>query len=130
MTPVHEEQGFTIVEIVVAVLVLMVGVTALVGTSALVTRQVGRGRIVTIANQMATQKLDSLRALGAANRNGSGRCSSANGFASGGPATTRGITLQWFVTGTGKSRNIQVNATYPVRSGTRTLSLTSIVGCV
>jgi Tfp pilus assembly protein PilV len=125
----RDEQGFTVVEIVVAVLVLMVGVTALVGTSALVTRQVGRGRIVTIANQMASQKLDSLRALGGQNRTGTGRCT-ATGFASGGPTTTRGVTLQWFVTGTGKSRTLQVNADYRVKGGTRTLTLTSIVGCL
>lgn len=125
----RDERGFTVVEIVVAVLVLTVGITALVGTSALVTRQVGRGRIVTIANQMASQKLDELRALGAANRTGTGRCS-ATGFGNGGPTTTRGVTLQWFVTGAGASRTLQVNASYPVRGGTRTLTLTSVVGCL
>lgn len=129
MTRARDEQGFTVVEIVVAILVLMVGITALVGSSALVTRQVGRGRIVTIANQMATQKLDELRALGAVNRTGTGRCS-ATGFGNGGPMTVRGVTLQWSVTGTGTSRTIQVNASYPVRGGTRTVALTSIVGCV
>jgi hypothetical protein len=37
--------------------------------------------------------------------------------------------LQWFVTGTGTTRNVQVTATYAVRGGTRSLSLTTIVGC-
>lgn len=125
MTRARGEQGFTIVEIVVAMLVLMIGVTALVGTSALVTRQLGRGRIVTIANQMASQTLDSLRARAASTAGG--RCSA---LASGGPTTTRGVTLQWTVTGTGNApRTIQVDATYPVRGGTRTFSLTSVVGC-
>lgn len=129
MTHARDERGFTVVEIVVAVLVLMVGITALVGSSALVTRQVGRGRLVTIANQMASQKLDELRALGAANRTGTGRCTDGT-FVSGGPTTTRGVTLQWFVTGSGISpRTVRVDASYPVRGGTRSFSLTTIVGC-
>jgi Tfp pilus assembly protein PilV len=127
VTHARDERGFTVVEIVVAVLVLMVGITALVGSSALVTRQVGRGRIVTIANQMASQKLDQLRALAAANRSG-GRCTDGN-FVSSGPTTTRGVTLQWFVTGSGTTRTVQVNASYPVPGGTRSFSLSTTVGC-
>jgi prepilin-type N-terminal cleavage/methylation domain-containing protein len=55
VSPRVNEGGFTVIEVIVAVLVLTIGVTALVGSSALVTRQVGRGRIVTIANQRAAQ---------------------------------------------------------------------------
>ncbi len=127
MTHAHDDRGFTVVEIMVAVLVLLVGVTALVGSSALVSRQVGRGRIITLANQMATQKLDELRALGAQNR-GAGRCTDA-GFANGGPTTARGVTLQWVVAGTGGTRTVRVDASYPVRGGTSSFSLETTVGC-
>jgi len=37
------EQGFTIVEVIVAILVLTVGLLALVTSAALVTRMIGRG---------------------------------------------------------------------------------------
>ena len=38
------QRGFTIVEVLVAVMVLAVGVIALVGSSATITRMIGRGR--------------------------------------------------------------------------------------
>ena len=44
-------------------LILGIGITALVGSSALVTRQIGRGRILTIATEVANQRLEKLRLL-------------------------------------------------------------------
>ncbi len=122
------QSGFTLVELLVAVLVLGIGITALAGTSALVTRQVGRGRIVTIANQLANQKLDELRRLalrdGAANQ-----CTDAQ-FASGGPVTTRGVTYSWLVDKTApKAPIVTVNASYAVRTGTKSFSISTVVGC-
>jgi Tfp pilus assembly protein PilV len=121
------EGGFTVIEVIVAVLVLTIGVTALVGSSALVTRQVGRGRIVTIANQLATQKLEELRRA-AARRSGGNRCADA-GFASGGPSTVRSVTLQWTVATSGTARQVSVTASYPRQGGTSSFTLTTIVGC-
>jgi type IV pilus assembly protein PilV len=119
--------GFTVIEVLIAVLVLGIGITALVGTSALVTRQIGRGRIVTIANQLANQKLDELRRR-AARKVGGNYCADAN-FASGGPVTTRGVTYSWNVAVAGKSSTVTVTASYPVRTGTKSFSITTIVGC-
>ena len=48
------ERGFTLVEVLIAVVVLGIGVTALVGSSALVTRMVGRGASETKAAEAAT----------------------------------------------------------------------------
>ena len=46
-------QGFTIIEVLVAVLVLTVGVTALVGSAGMVTRMIGQGKRTTQATQRA-----------------------------------------------------------------------------
>ena len=43
--------GFTLVEVLIAVIVLGIGVTALVGSSALVTRMVGRGKSETLGRR-------------------------------------------------------------------------------
>ena len=47
------------VEVLIAVTILSVGVIAMAGTSAMVTRMIGRGKIDTRAAQLATLKMDS-----------------------------------------------------------------------
>ena len=121
------QRGFTVIEVLVALVVLGIGITAMIGTSALVTRQIGRGRIVTIANELANRRLDQLRRA-AAIKSGGNYCTNA-GFASGGPQTTRGVTLTWVVGTTGQTRNVTVTASYPVTNGTRTFQIMTVVGC-
>jgi prepilin-type N-terminal cleavage/methylation domain-containing protein len=58
------EQGFTIVEVIVAILVLTVGLLALVTSAALVTRMIGRGQRSAVAAQYAQRRLEMLRASG------------------------------------------------------------------
>lgn len=62
------ELGFTLVEIVVAILVLTVGVLGLAGTSAMVTRMIGRGDHSAAAAQFAQQRFERLRASGCASQ--------------------------------------------------------------
>ena len=50
--------GFTLIEVLVAVTIMAVGVVALAGSSATVTRMIGRGKIDTRAAQLATQQLE------------------------------------------------------------------------
>ena len=61
----REREGFTIVEVMVAVVMLSVGIMALVGSSALVSRMVGQGKQTTYVGQMATARLDYLRQVAA-----------------------------------------------------------------
>jgi Tfp pilus assembly protein PilV len=56
------EQGFTVVEVVVAVLILTVGVLALAGGAALATRMIGRGQRAGAVTMFAAQRLEQLRA--------------------------------------------------------------------
>jgi prepilin-type N-terminal cleavage/methylation domain-containing protein len=53
--------GFTIVEVVVALMVVSVGVLGMLGTAALVTRMLARGRWVSSASQIAASRLERLR---------------------------------------------------------------------
>ncbi len=59
-----QEQGFTIVEVIIAILVLTVGLLGLVTTAGLVTRMIGRGQRSGAAAQYASRRLEMLRVSG------------------------------------------------------------------
>jgi prepilin-type N-terminal cleavage/methylation domain-containing protein len=124
----RNQSGFTIVELMVAVLVLGLGITALVGSSALATRQIGRGRIVTIANEVATRRLEMLR-LAARPIGGGAVCTQAGFASSASPVTSRGVTESWTIAGAGKERTATVTVSYPRQGGTSTITLSTIIGC-
>jgi hypothetical protein len=58
---VCSRSGFTVAEVVVAVIVLSVGLLALAGSTALTSRMVGSGRQVTRVGQAAAARLERLR---------------------------------------------------------------------
>jgi len=55
------EAGFTIVEVIIAIMVLTVGLLGLVTTAALVTRMIGRGQRSAVASTFAAQRMERLR---------------------------------------------------------------------
>jgi prepilin-type N-terminal cleavage/methylation domain-containing protein len=55
--------GFTLVEVLVAVTILTVGVVAMAGSTATVTRMINRGKVDTRAAQLATQRMEELRRI-------------------------------------------------------------------
>jgi prepilin-type N-terminal cleavage/methylation domain-containing protein len=58
------ERGFTIVEVIVAIIVLTVGLLGLVTSSALVTRMIARGQRSANGATFAARRLEALRATG------------------------------------------------------------------
>jgi hypothetical protein len=60
---VESRSAFTIAEAMVAVLVLTVGVLALVGSGALTSRMLGRGRHSTRVGQIAAARIERLRQI-------------------------------------------------------------------
>jgi prepilin-type N-terminal cleavage/methylation domain-containing protein len=58
------ERGFTIVEVIIAMIVLTVGLLGLVATSALVTRMIARGQRSANAANFASKRLELLRVTG------------------------------------------------------------------
>ena len=119
----RNEGGFTLVEVLMAVIVLGVGVTALVGSSALVTRMVGRGKSETLAAQAANQRIESLRVLAYST------ATHCTALASGGPQTTNGIRERWIVSVAGKVATVTDTVTHRVARGTHTDVLSTRIEC-
>src|SRR5688500_12664371 len=83
MHPRHAcAEGFTLLEVLVALVILSTGILGLAANAALVSRLVGDGSRLTIAATVATARLEQLRALPCA------RVAS-------GMAVTRGIEEGW-----------------------------------
>ena len=117
-------RGFTLVEVLVAIVLLTLGVMALLGSSAMVSRMIGRGRGSTVAVQVATARLERLRRVAAST---TPRCTSPQ-FVSD-STTTAGVAERWIVeSGAGLSRRVSVILAYrdprgPVRDTLRTTVL-------
>lgn len=112
----RSEQGFTIIEIMLAVIVLSVGVMALVGSSALATRMIGRGNMSSRVTQVANARAELLRAYAAQTSPG---CTNAN--VASGNAVTSGVTEAWVLGGNAgdATRPVTMTFTYQVPRGTR-----------
>lgn len=123
-----DHAGFTLVELMIAISVLAVGVIALAGTAGLVTRQIGRSRIATIATQAGTRRLEQLK-LAAVPSGGTAACASPTFTSSAAPSTSRGVTESWSVIGAGTMRTATVTVSYPRAGGTSTITLQTLIGC-
>jgi prepilin-type N-terminal cleavage/methylation domain-containing protein len=121
----HSESGFTLVEVLVAIVIMSVGVIALAGSTGMVTRMIGRGKVDTRVAQVATRRLETLRLTAAST---TPRCTAA-GFANGGPVSADGLTETWTVPAAGKVRSIQVNVSYRTARGPRTASVLTRIEC-
>lgn len=121
----HSPLGFTLTEVLVALLVLGVGIVALVGTSGTVTRMIGRGKIETRAAQVASSRMETLRLAASAT---SPPCTSP-GFTSGGPVLWRGMAESWIVPPSGRVRRVRVTVTYLTTRGSREAMLETALTC-
>ena len=55
---INNKRGFTIIEVIIAIIVLTVGVLGLVTTAALVTRMIARGQRSAVAASFASRRLE------------------------------------------------------------------------
>lgn len=127
----RHERGFTVVEVVVAVMVLSVGLLGLVTSAALVTRMIGRGQRSSVAASYAQRRLDMLRSAG---------CYSDTVRTSTGPevlmrGSTAVDTVRWNFTAltpaTAKAYRIVVTTKYPTARGKwRTDTLETEISCL
>lgn len=121
----RSERGFTLIEIMLAIVVLSVGVLALVGSSAMATRMIGRGGQVSEVANAARSRAGELRRLAAAT---SPRCSRlADGSAGAAPA----LVERWVALGTAgdPSRDVRLTLSYRVPGGSRTDTITLVLDC-
>jgi prepilin-type N-terminal cleavage/methylation domain-containing protein len=71
MKPIlKQEQGFTLVEVIIAILVLTVGLLGLVTSAALVTRMIGRGQRSAVQATFSARRLEMLRSTACTNQAG------------------------------------------------------------
>lgn len=63
MTTLKNNKGFTIIEIMIAIVVLTVGILAMVTSAALVTRMIGRGQRSADASAFMARRVERLRAM-------------------------------------------------------------------
>ena len=84
-------RGFTLVELMVAIIILAIGILGLAGTSAVITRQIGSASRQTVAATVAQSRFDSLSSIDCAG------LAPAGGATSGTYSSTRGVTERWRV---------------------------------
>jgi prepilin-type N-terminal cleavage/methylation domain-containing protein len=125
---VRDRDGFTLVEVIVAIVILAIGSLMLAGGSLFVTRELVRTKGQTSAQALAQSKSDELRAWAAST---SPMCGNSN-FVSSSTSTVSGpITLSWTVQTSGSQRTVRVFTTYKLgRNRTKTDTLTSFVACL
>jgi prepilin-type N-terminal cleavage/methylation domain-containing protein len=118
------DRGFTVVEVLLALVVLVVGVLALVGSSALVSRMIGQGREATRASQAAAGRLEWLRQLA---RSSSPPCTDPQ-FGSG-DSVSSGVNLRWVVPAAGAVRQVVLAVEYRIPRGMVHDTLLAVLLC-
>lgn len=115
---VKAERGFTVVEVLIAVLVLTVGLLGMVTTAALTTRMIAQGQRYGEASAIANERFEILRARS---------CSEMTG----GSAQVGRFSVSWTVTpnAAGTWRRVDVTVVSPAARGTRTDRFTTIIAC-
>jgi prepilin-type N-terminal cleavage/methylation domain-containing protein len=121
----HRRSGFTLVEALVAVVVVGVGIVALMSASASVTRMIGRGKMETVAAVAASRRMEVLRSAAEATLP---RCINP-AFTSGGPVMVGGVAEEWEVAASGRVRPVRVTVTYLTVHGLRTARLETRIRC-
>jgi Tfp pilus assembly protein PilV len=113
------------VEVLVAVVVLAVGVLALVGTSAQISRMIGRGRHSTVAALLASGRIERLRE---AARSTSPPCTGAEWRSD--SAAEAGVLQSWQILDpAGAARRLRLIVRYRTPSGLATDTILTAVLC-
>lgn len=102
-------KGATLVELIVAMVLLSIGLFSVVGTSGSVVKQLGGGRNQTVAASIAQARLDSLTSIGCQSLTPGGATTS-------GTSTSRSIKESWTVTDGFNVKNIRITMTVPGRT--------------
>lgn len=109
--------GFTLVELLVAMIIFAVGMLGLAATAGSVTRMMGGAKRQTIAAQVAQSRIERLRAA---------PCTSLTS----GSETVRGVTNYWTVAAVSRGVNVTDSVVFATsRGGTRTRVYKTTFSC-
>ena len=115
--PTGSRKGFTLVELLVALMVFAVGMLGLAATAGSVTRMMGGARRQTIAATVAQSRLERIR---------SSPCASLVS----GSDTVRGVISIWTITAVSRGVNVSETVRYPTsRGGMRSKTYTTALSC-
>ena len=115
--PTRVRAGVSLVEVLVACMVLSVAVLGILGTSNGIAQQMGGGMRQTVAMSMAQARIDSLSSIS---------CAGLSGVASG-SSTKRGVQETWTVTDGVNIKTIAVVLTIPKRANP--VTITTMIPC-
>ncbi len=115
--PAAARRGFTLVELMVAIVLLSVGVLGLASTSVMVTRMVGNGARYTIVGHVAQARFEALRAVD---------CTTL----AGGSATARGGIMEaWSVVQQPRAVVVTDSLSYTIRGVAKSQVYQSMIPC-
>ena len=115
--PRQPRRGFTLIEMIIAIIVMAIGVMGLAGTASYVAIQMGGGNAQTLAAALATKVSDSLSAR---------RCSALVG----GTQTKRGVTVTWSVADSSRTKWVSEQVQYkPKRGPMKTVNYVTVIQC-
>jgi prepilin-type N-terminal cleavage/methylation domain-containing protein len=109
-------KGFSLIELMVAIMILTVGLLGLAATSAVATQMIGSGGRHTLAASVAQSRFELLRR---------GPCATL----SGGSGNTRGVSESWQIDSVRTSAFLTERVTYQTRRGPRTQIFRSVRPC-
>lgn len=109
-------RGFSLVEVMIAVVILTVGILALAGTSARVVRMISQGGRLGGSSLVAEGRFEILRSTSCATL--------ASGYSAEGPYRVR-----WTVATAGFLRTVGLTVSYPTGGATRTDSYVTHISC-
>jgi prepilin-type N-terminal cleavage/methylation domain-containing protein len=116
MRLVTSRKGFSLIELMVAIMVLVVALLGLAASSAAAIQMIGAGGRHTLAASVAQSRFELLRR---------GSC----GTLTGGSAITRGMTEIWQIDSVRASAFVTSKVTYHTRRGPRTQTFRSVRPC-
>ena len=108
--------GFTLVELLVAMMMFAVGMLALASTAAAVTRLMGGAKRQTLAANVAQSRLERIRAS---------KCTTLTS----GADTVRGIISTWTVAAVTRGVDVTETVIYPTSNGNRTRTYKTTLTC-